>query len=94
MASNRRNCLEEVEGNLDWQSQRGKVVSGVARRGVDQGIPVIAICGQVDMAKRERMELGLAAAYAMSDFADEETALQRPVETLTALTARVARTWR
>ncbi len=82
------------EGNLDWQSQRGKVVSGVARRGVDQGIPVIAICGQVDMAKRERMELGLAAAYAMSDFADEETALQRPVETLTALTARVARTWR
>ena len=82
------------EGNLDWQSQRGKVVSGVAARGSARGIPVIALCGQVDMARRERMELGLAGAYAMVDIADERAAMDRPHETLAALAERVARTWR
>lgn len=82
------------EGNLDWQSQRGKVVSGVARRGIERGIPVIALCGDVDMARRERMELGLAAAYSMVEFAGEDRALGAPAETLTALAQRVARTWR
>lgn len=81
------------EGALDWQSQRGKVVSGVARRGIERGIPVVALCGRVDMARRERMELGLAAAYSMSDLEGEDVAMHRPIETLRALAARVARTW-
>ena len=82
------------EGRLDWQSQRGKVVSGVARRGMERGIPVIALCGDVDMARRERMELGLAAAYSMVEFAGEELAMAAPAATLADLAARVARTWR
>ena len=81
------------EGKLDWQSQRGKVVSGVAKRGIQRGIPVIALCGDVEMARRERMELGLAAAYSMVEFAGEERALSEPAATLGELATRVARTW-
>ena len=82
------------EGNLDWQSQRGKVVSGVTARGSALGIPVIALCGQVDMARRERMELGLAGAYSMTELVGEEQSMDRPIETLATLAERVARTWR
>lgn len=82
------------EGTLDWQSQQGKVVAGVVRRGLALGIPVIALCGQVEMPRRERQEFGLAAAYGVVDAVDEGTALRRPAETLADLAERVARTWR
>ena len=81
------------EGTLDWQSQRGKVVSGVAQRGMSAGIPVVALCGQVEMARRERTETGLAGAYGMVELVGEEAAFDRPAESLAALAERVARTW-
>ena len=81
------------EGTLDWQSQRGKVVSGVAQRGMAAGIPVVALCGQVEMARRERTETGLAGAYAMLDVVGEAAAFDQPAESLATLAERVARTW-
>ena len=81
------------EGTLDWQSQRGKVVSGVAQRGMNAGIPVVALCGQVEMARRERTETGLAGAYGMVELVGEEAAFDRPAESLATLAERVARTW-
>lgn len=81
------------EGTLDWQSQRGKVVSGVAQRGMALGIPVVALCGQVEMARRERTESGIAGAYAMVDIVGEREAFDRPAESLADLAERVARTW-
>ena len=37
------------EGKLDSQTAQGKVVHGVTRRAQQQNIPVIALCGSVDM---------------------------------------------
>lgn len=81
------------EGALDWQSMRGKVVSGVASRCLQAGIPVIAIAGRVDITARERSEMGLDAAYSVSELVGEREALATPTEALAAAAARVARTW-
>jgi glycerate kinase len=81
------------EGALDWQSMRGKVVSGVARRSLQAGIPVIAIAGRVDITARERSEMGLDAAYSVSELVGEAEALGSPAASLSAAAARVARTW-
>lgn len=82
------------EGALDWQSMRGKSVSGVARRALEQGVPVIAIAGRVDITARERAEMGLDAAYSVGELVGEDEALSAPAASLAAAAARVARTWR
>lgn len=81
------------EGALDWQSMRGKVVSGVARRSLQAGVPVVAIAGRVDITARERSEMGLDAAYSVSELVGEAEALATPAAALAAAAARVARTW-
>ncbi|SDX50828.1 glycerate kinase [Eubacterium barkeri] len=52
------------EGRTDAQSAMGKVVSGVARRGKAQGIPVIALSGAVEPGIEALYEIGLTAAFA------------------------------
>ena len=37
------------EGTLDWQSLRGKVVSGVAAVALAHGRPVVVLAGQVQV---------------------------------------------
>lgn len=81
------------EGSLDWQSMRGKAISGVAQRGLRRGIPVVAIAGRVEITARERSEMGLDAAYSVTEFEGDERALGQPADALTATAARVARTW-
>ncbi|MGL4549192.1 glycerate kinase, partial [Eubacterium aggregans] len=46
------------------QSAMGKVVSGVAKRGKAQGIPVIALSGAVEPGIEALYEIGLTAAFA------------------------------
>ncbi len=51
------------EGRLDSQSFGGKVISGIASRMKDSGIPLIAICGSID---REIDDLsGITAAFSV-----------------------------
>ncbi len=52
------------EGRTDAQSAMGKVVSGVAKRGKAQGIPVIALSGAVEPGIEALYEIGLTAAFA------------------------------
>lgn len=81
------------EGALDWQSMRGKVISGVARRCLQAGVPVIAIAGRVDITARERSEMGLDAAYSVSELVGEAASLAAPATALADAASRVARTW-
>lgn len=81
------------EGHLDWQSMRGKVVSGVARRAQDRGVPVIAIAGRVGITPRERSEMGLDAAYSLVDMFGEARATGDPAATLADAAERLTRTW-
>lgn len=81
------------EGALDWQSMRGKTVSGLVRRCLDRGVPVLAIAGRVDISARERSEMGLDAAYSVTELMGEGPALSDSAAALAATAARVARTW-
>ena len=82
------------EGSFDWQSLRGKVISGVAHFAAKHGKPVVVIAGQVHVARREFMALGVESAYAVGQTpAEIEASLLDPRGSLISRTERVARTW-
>jgi glycerate 2-kinase len=73
------------EGSFDWQSLRGKVVTGVAEAALEQGRPTIVIAGRVDVGRREAAAIGVTAAYPVSHGGpgsgrDAATALARCAE--------------
>lgn len=55
------------EGKLDNQSLYGKVVGVVASLANQQQIPVIALCGKLAIDKKQIKEMGLLAAYGITD---------------------------
>lgn len=82
------------EGRTDWQSLHGKVVSEVAARALPLAVPTVVVSGEVLVGRRELQAAGVAAAYAVSERAEDvPTALADPAGTLAARTVRVARTW-
>ncbi len=83
------------EGSFDWQSLRGKVVSGVSAVAAPLGVPVVVVAGQVAVGRRELAASGIAGAYPVVERPEElERALADPAGTLAARVERVARTWR
>ena len=47
------------EGSFDWQSLRGRVVTGVARAALAAGRPVLVLAGQVSVGRREMASIGV-----------------------------------
>ncbi|MGH8971518.1 MAG: glycerate kinase, partial [Actinomycetes bacterium] len=88
----RVDLLVSGEGAFDWQSLRGKVVAGVARTGLESGRPVVVLAGRVEVGRRELSNAGIESAYAVVDLTASERG-HTPAEGLSALAARVARTW-
>jgi glycerate kinase len=81
------------EGSFDWQSLRGKVVSGVAAAAVAQGVPCVVLAGQVAVGRREMAALGVESAYSLVDEVGLERALGEPERALAGLASGVARAW-
>jgi glycerate kinase len=81
------------EGSFDWQSLRGKVVTGVAMAALNLGKPVVVMAGQVSIGRREWTTIGVSGAYAMVDIIEEELCFSDPSGALATTAARVARTW-
>jgi glycerate kinase len=82
------------EGSFDFQSLRGKVVSGVATAALERGLPCLVLAGQVQVGRREMGAAGIEAAYSLADHAGSVTeAIRRPAEVLRSLAERVAREW-
>ncbi len=86
------------EGSFDWQSLRGKVVSGVASAALEQGRPCVVIAGRVEVGRREFAASGVTAAFAVVDDVrarglDEQMAINDASAQVAELAARVARTW-
>jgi glycerate kinase len=82
------------EGSFDWQSLRGKVVSGVAFHAMRLGKPTIVLAGQVHCGRREYTSIGIESAYAMAESpAEIADSMANPQIFLAALTKRVSRTW-
>lgn len=82
------------EGCFDWQSLRGKVVSGVATVTMPTARPCIVIAGDVKVGRREYSALGISSAYPVADFAGSvQESMSDPVRWLQTASERVARTW-
>ena len=82
------------EGRLDAQSLHGKLVSVVAARAREQGVPCIALAGQVDMSTGEALEAGLEGVYSVAaDAGSVEAALAEPAARLADLAEGVAKRW-
>ena len=86
------------EGAFDWQSMRGKVVSGVADAALAQGRGCVVLAGRVDVGRREYLAVGVSGAYAVLDDLRDRglppgTAFAEPAVCLAALAERAARTW-
>lgn len=82
------------EGSFDWQSLRGKVVSGVAHLASRVGVPVIVLAGQVLTGRREFSALGIESAYALAESPDQiAAAIADAAGLLERRSARLARSW-
>jgi len=82
------------EGSYDWQSLRGKAVSGVAAAAAAAGVPCLVLAGRVSVGRREMAAAGVAAAYSLVDSAGSAEAAQSGAgRELRALAERVAGQW-
>lgn len=57
------------EGRLDGQTLRGKVVTGVAKRAKNAGVPVIAVVGDAADGIDGVYELGVSAVFSINRLA-------------------------
>ncbi len=82
------------EGAFDWQSLRGKVVSGVAWVSQRSARPCVVLAGSINLGRREIASIGVDAAYSITELAGSpERARAAAADQLAALAGRVARTW-
>lgn len=72
------------EGKIDFQSLRGKVVIGVARRAKTKGVPVIVVAGGADNGIEEAYEVGVSAIFTINRLPEAfETSRYKSEENLT-----------
>jgi glycerate kinase len=82
------------EGCFDWQSLRGKTISGVAELALANARPAVVLAGSVEVGRREFGAIGVAAAFSVAENCGSvELAMSQPAQTLRDLAARVAGTW-
>ena len=82
------------EGSFDWQSLRGKAVSGVAAAALTAGRPVVVLAGRVEVGRREWAGIGVSGAYSLTDLAGSaELAMSDAPHWLREVAARAARSW-
>ncbi|WP_327639212.1 glycerate kinase [Kribbella sp. NBC_00482] len=77
------------EGALDEQTLYGKAVAGVAAAA--NGIPTVAVCGVNRLEPQQLQELGISAAYALTDLEpDVRRCIAEPRPLLEQLGERIA----
>jgi glycerate 2-kinase len=93
-AIGRAHLVVTGEGALDGQSLHGKLVSVVAARAREHGVPCIALAGQVHLGGNQALEAGLEGTYSVAaDAGSVEAALAEPAARLADLAAGVAQHW-
>jgi glycerate kinase len=72
------------EGKIDFQSLRGKVVIGVAKRALKQKVPVTVIVGGADKCIDEAYDLGVTSIFTINRLPEAfETSRYKSVENMT-----------
>ena len=80
------------EGRLDNQTLQGKLIAGITRLANEQAIPVVALCGSLQLAPDELVALGLTSAFSiMPGPASLDDALVNAADYLTRATFQVIR---
>jgi glycerate kinase len=78
------------EGALDEQTLHGKAVAGVAAA-VHDAVPVVAVCGVNRLSAEQLREIGVSAAYALTDVEpDVRRCIAEPRPLLEELGERIA----
>ncbi|BAM04178.1 glycerate kinase [Phycisphaera mikurensis] len=75
------------EGMLDGQTGSGKAVAAVTRRSAAAGVPVVALCGRVEV--EDPATLGLRAAVAVGAGLPAAESIRRVLELLEESAARI-----
>ena len=95
-ASNIKNSIQGAdliitgEGKIDGQSKDGKLISSITALAKQYSIPVIGLCGSLELNIAEIKELGLDYAYAIrSDSFSLEYSIQNAAELLSEEAARI-----
>nr|WP_314314935.1 glycerate kinase [Kocuria rhizophila] len=71
------------EGRLDRQTLSGKVPAVVAQRARTRGLPVVAVCGQNDLAEEREVRAPFTAVHALTDLQpDVSRCLREPLPVL------------
>jgi glycerate 2-kinase len=82
------------EGALDEQTLAGKAVAGVARRAAAHGIPVVAVCGRLDLDATGLADLGVRAAHPLTDVEPDPVRSRADARELVRRTGRrIAQEW-
>ena len=80
------------EGRIDPQSMHGKVVIGVAKRAKREGVPVIAVVGDISDGIEEAYNKGVTAIFSINRVAvDKEQARRRAPRDLEMTVADIVR---
>jgi glycerate 2-kinase len=61
------------EGSLDEQSLRGKAPVGVARLAALHGVPVVAVCGRLQLTRDQLRQAGIQEAFALAELEPDPT---------------------
>jgi len=79
------------EGSLDQQTLSGKAPAGVAEAARRRGVPVVAVCGRLELSDEELHSAGIDAAYALTDEEpDVDKCMAEPRPLLRRLGHRIA----
>jgi glycerate kinase len=79
------------EGALDEQTLHGKAVAGVSAVAGENGIPVVAVCGVNRLEPEQLEEIGVRAAYALTELEpDIQRCIAEPRPLLEQLGERIA----
>jgi glycerate 2-kinase len=82
------------EGKIDAQSLRGKAPVGVARAAAEQGVPVVALGGIVEVADQELRAAGFEEARGLSELEpDQKRSMAEAAPLLERLAEQVGRAW-
>jgi len=82
-ASNIKNSIDDAdmiitgEGKIDRQSLMGKTICAITAMATEKGIPVVALCGKLELTESSWKEFGLSLAVAINDgFMTEEESMR------------------
>ncbi|MEU0932895.1 MULTISPECIES: glycerate kinase [unclassified Embleya] len=80
------------EGAMDLQTLQGKAPLGVARRARRHGVPVVAVCGRLDLTRDQLAAAGFRAGYPLSSLEpDPERSIAAAAPLLEALGQLIVR---